>query len=194
MQVLKVLLCAASLALGASAAMASEPPVTIKTYAISGSTGFQLYQSIADNGPNGGGHVAHTDPKLTWKRLFDERGGDCYLVHARPQLSFVQVYPKPSGKLGPATKRVWDRFITAVRKHEDTHVRMFKEMVAQTEASLVGSVERNDRTCAKVKETVRARIDQAYQDYRQRSRDFDRTDLSPGGAIFIVREALLADR
>lgn len=174
--------------------LAAEPPVKITSYAISGSTGHALYQSIAENGPNGGAHVAHTDPKLVWKRLFDERGGSCYLVHARPQLSFVQVYPKPSEKLPEGTRRVWERFIAAVRKHEDTHVRMFRQMVVDTEASLAGMFEPNDRTCAKVKASVRARIDAAYDEYRERSRAFDRSELSPGGPIFVVREALLADR
>lgn len=175
-------------------ALAADAPVKVKTYPISGSTGFELFQSIGENGPMGGAHVAHTDPKIVWKRLFDERGGSCYLVHARPQLSFVQIYPKPSGKLPEATQAVWNRFIAAVRKHEDTHVSMFKQMIVDTQASLAGMFEPDDRTCAKVKASVTARLNEAQDAYRARSRAFDRAELSPGGPLAIALKSLLADR
>ena len=71
---------------------------------------------------------------------------------------------------------------------------MFKEMVAETEASLVGSVERNDRSCAKVKASVRAMIDSAYAAYRDRSRAFDKTELGPGGPLAAAINKLIADR
>lgn len=184
-----------ALACATHAAGAQElPPVREKTYAISGSTGLELYRSIAEKGPNGGGHVAQTSFKLTWKRLFDERGGDCYLVHARPQLSITQTYPKPMGKLSADMRRRWDKFMVAARQHEHTHVRMIADMVRSTEASLSGMVERNDRTCAKVKKAVAARIDEGYQAHRERSRAFDKAELGFGGRMFVVLEDLVNER
>ena len=170
------------------------PRISEKSYSISGATGFDLYQSISKNGPNGGGHVAQTSFKLTWKRLFDERGGDCFLVHARPQLAITQTYPKPAGKLSPDMRRRWDKFMSAARQHEQTHARMIAEMVRATEASLAGMMERNDRSCAKVKKSVAARIDQGYQAHRSRSRDYDKAELSFGGRMFVVLEDLVNER
>lgn len=170
------------------------PPVVQKTYPVSGSTGLELYTSISRNGPNGGGHVAQTRFKLTWKRLFDERNGSCYLVHARPQLSITQTYPKPSGKLAADMQRRWNKFMVAAREHEETHARMIVEMVRATEASLVGGFEPNDRTCAKVKKSVAAKIDQGYQAHRERSLAFDKQELGFGGRMFIVLEDLVNER
>jgi predicted secreted Zn-dependent protease len=188
------MLVAAAVVALPSSALAGEASVKVKAYPISGSTGFELFQSIGENGPNGGAHVAHTDPKLVWKRLFDERGGSCYLVHACPQVSFVQIYPKPSGRLSGSTRAVWDKFIAAVRKHEDTHVRMFRQMVVETEASLAGMFEPDDRTCAKIKASVQAKLEEAQQAYRARSRAFDRAELGPQGPLSEVLRDLMADR
>jgi len=170
------------------------PPMAEKTYPVSGSTGLELYTSISKTGPNGGGHVAQTKFKLTWKRLFDERGGSCYLVHAKPQLSITQTYPKPKNELSADMQRRWEKFMRAAREHEHTHARMIAEMVRKTEASLVGSVEPNDRTCAKVKKSVAAKIDQGYQAHRERSRAFDKQELSFGGRMFVVLEDLVNER
>lgn len=170
------------------------PAIQQKTYSVSGSTGMELYQSIGQNGPNGGGHVAQTSFKLTWKRLFDERGGDCYLVHAKPQLTMTQTYPRPSGKLSADMRRRWDKFIAETRVHEETHARMITEMVRSTEASLQGMMEQDDRSCAKVKKSVAARIDEGYQAHRARSRAFDKTELGFGGRMFVVLENLVNER
>jgi predicted secreted Zn-dependent protease len=170
------------------------PPISEKTYSVSGTTGLELYTSISKNGPNGGGHVAQTRFKLTWKRLFDERGGSCFLVHAKPQLSMTQTYPEPTGKLSADMQRRWDKFMRAAREHEQTHARMIAEMVRTTEASLAGSFEPNDRTCAKVKKSVAAKIDQGYQAHRKRSRAFDKQELGFGGRMFVVLEDLVNER
>jgi predicted secreted Zn-dependent protease len=183
------------LAVAVTAASAqSQPPIAESTYAVSGTTGLELYTSISKNGPNGGGHVAQTKFKLTWKRLFDERGGSCYLVHAKPQLSINQTYPKPKNRLSADMQRRWDKFMRAAREHEHTHARMVAEMVRTTEAALAGSFEANDRTCAKVKKSVAAKIDQGYQAHRERSRAFDKQELSFGGRMLVVLEDLVNER
>ena len=190
----KAMAAALSLAIVTPASAQDLPPILEKTYSIAGSTGLELYQSISSNGPNGGGHVAQTKFKLTWKRLFDERGGSCYLVHAKPQLSVTQTYPKPKSQLSPDMQRRWNKFMAAARQHEQTHARMIAEMVRTTEASLAGSFEANDRTCAKVKKSVAAKIDQGYQAHRERSRAFDKQELSFGGRMFVVLENLVNER
>jgi len=170
------------------------PPIAENTYPVAGMTGLDIYTSISRNGPNAGGHVAQTKFKLTWKRLFDERGGDCFLVHAKPQLSITQTFPKPTGRLSPDMQRRWQKFMAAARRHEQTHARMIADMVRSTEASLAGMVERNDRTCAKVKKSVSLKIDQGYQAHRERSRAFDKRELSFGGPMFVVLEDLVNER
>lgn len=173
-------------ATGASAQEAREKP-----YAISGSSGIALYESIGSNGPKGA--IAETRFDLTWQRLFDEEGGSCSLVRFRPKLAITIVLPKPSGRLSPALRRKWDVFIAGVRKHEQQHVRMIKEMVPQTEAAVAGAKVDNDRNCAKVKREVSRRIDEAIAGYKARSRDFDRLELSEGGNVHRLILALVND-
>jgi len=186
--------CAVILCFALHAASAQAVEVAQKTYAISGTTGLDLYRSVSENGPNGGGHVAQTAFKLTWKRLFDERGGDCYLVRADPVLSITQTFPKPAGELSPDMRRRWDKFAVGMRQHEDGHVALIERMVAETQASLSSSVERNDRSCAKVKKLVSAKIDAGYQAHRERSRAFDRQELGQGGRMFLMLEDLVNER
>lgn len=183
------------LALGASllatAAQADEPRVGQKTYAISGSSGIELYESIGSKGPKDA--IAETRYTLTWRRLFDEEGGDCRLVRFRPELAIVVVLPKPSAPLSPTLQRKWERFIAGIRKHEDVHVRMIREMIPATEAAVAGAKVENDKTCAKVKKEVSSRIDAAIANYKARSRDFDRQELSDGGNVHRLILALVND-
>jgi len=186
-------IAAAIAAVALAAPAAAQAPVQERTYPITGGTGLELYRSIAEKAPNGGGHVAQTSFKLTWKRLFDERGGDCFLVHAKPVLSITQTFPKP-GKLDDDMRRRWEKFAAGMRQHEDQHVRMIEEMVKTTEASLVGMSVKDDRTCAKVKRAVSARIDEGYQAHRQRSRAFDKAEMGFGGRMFVMLEDLVNER
>lgn len=171
------------------AAMAED--VGIKTYPISGSTGFELYESIGRNGPKGA--VAETRYTLTWQRLFDEEGGDCRLVRLRPRLTITKVVPKPRGSLPPALQRKWDVFIDGVHRHEDQHVRMLREMVAATQAAAAGAVVENDPTCAKVKKKVTRHIDDGVASYKANSRAFDREELSDGGNVHRLILGLVND-
>lgn len=164
----------------------------VKTYAISGATGFELYTSIGEHGPKGA--IAQTTYALTWRRLFDEEGGSCRLVWARPQLAVIYTYPKPSGKLSPKLQPLWDRFIAGVRKHEEEHGRMIREMVAETAKNIAGASVANDGNCAKVKREVTRLIDDAKRTYKTRSRQFDHVELSEGGNVHRLILALVNER
>lgn len=158
-------------------------------YAIDGTTPIALYQSIGLHGPNGS--IAQTDYSLTWKRLFDERGGDCYLVSATPVLSIKHTYPKPRKALTGDTARRWKTFIDGVRKHEEEHAVMIRAMVARTQAAIDGAVVRDDKTCAKVKAEVSRRIDAVLADHKAATRAFDRDELSEGGTVHQLVLALV---
>ena len=174
----------------ASAAMADDA-VGTKTYPVSGSSGFELYEAIGRNGPKGA--IAETRYSLTWQRLFDEVNGDCKLVRFRPKLAMTIVLPKPQGKLPSALQRKWEVFIAGVRKHEEEHVRMIRAMVAATEEGAKGAEVKDDRSCAKVKKEVSRRIDEAIAGYKAQSRDFDRKELSDGGNVHQLILTLVND-
>lgn len=159
----------------------------IETYAISGSTGPELYASIGERGPearNGVRAIAHTDFKLTWQRKYEPQpGGACTLVTARPKLIITYKLPKPSGQLSPAVRRSWDSFADGVQKHELVHGDHVKDMVKAIEAMSVGFSVPADPACKTIRTELTKRLAQLSLEQRQKSRDFDRVELSDGGNV-----------
>ncbi|RVG07801.1 DUF922 domain-containing protein, partial [Sinorhizobium meliloti] len=96
----------------------------IKTYAITGQSGPELYASIGERGPQVGGlgrAIAHTSFKLTWRRKYEERDGACVLASALPKLTITYTLPELAGKLPAGIETHWQTFIAGVKKHELVH-------------------------------------------------------------------------
>lgn len=178
---LAIWLTSALLIWAPSLSAAAEPVEKVMTYTITGETPLELYRSIGSSGPNGA--IAQTQYKLTWQRLFDERGGDCYLVHARPKLTITYLYPKPASALTGEAKRRWDVFIAGVKRHEVQHGVMIREMTKDTQASFAGLMAKNDPTCRKIKAKVTSLINAAADTHKANSRRFDEAELGPGGPV-----------
>ena len=158
----------------------------VEPYAITGKSGAELYASIGDKGPKVGGMVraiAHTNFKLTWTRKYEKQGDGCTLVSARPKLIITYTLPKPTEQLPAEAQKNWDTFIAGVRSHEVVHGDMIKDMVKAIEAATVGLSVPSDPNCQKIKIEMTKRLSELSLAQRQRSRDFDRTELSQGGNI-----------
>ena len=177
----------ASLAATPSVAAAEWKPVEkVQTYSIVGTSGPELYQSIGARGPQVGGEVraiAHTSFALTWSRKYETRGDACVLATAKPKLIITYVLPKPTNVLPPPVKANWDSFITGVGIHERVHGDFIVDMVRQIEAATVGLTVPDDPKCRKIREEMTKRLGALSNEQRQRSRDFDRDELSPGGNV-----------
>jgi predicted secreted Zn-dependent protease len=166
----------------------------VQTYAIAGKSGADLYASIGEKGPKVGGMtraIAHTNFKLTWSRKYEAQGGACALVSARPKLIITYTLPKPADQLQPAAAKNWETFIAGVRSHEVVHGDMIKDMVKAIESSTVGMSVPDDPNCHKIKTELTKRLSELSLAQRQRSRDFDRTELSKGGNIHQLILALV---
>ncbi len=156
------------------------------TYAISGQTGAELYASIGERGPKVGGLVraiAHTDFKLTWTRKYEPQDGGCTLVTAKPKLIITYTLPKPSKPLEGAMAQNWETFIAGVRDHERVHGDFIKDLVKAIEATSVGLSVADDPNCRKIRTELTRRLGELSMAQRQRSRDFDRVELSAGGNV-----------
>lgn len=178
---------AALLAALPSAALAEWKPVErVETYAISGRTGPALYASIGERGPKAGvgRAIAFTNFKLTWQRDYQPQpDGACTLVSARPKLIISYHLPKPSEKLPEPVATNWKVFAEGVRKHEAVHGEMIIAMVKEIEAFTVGLSVPDDPACKKIRTRMTERLDQISRAQRQKSRDFDRVEMSDGGNI-----------
>lgn len=155
-------------------------------YAIAGKTGPDLYASIGERGPKAGigRAIAFTNFKLTWQRDYrPQADGACTLVSARPKLVISYHLPKPSEKLPDPIARNWKAFIDGVRKHERVHGEMIVAMVEEIEAFSVGLSAPDDPNCKKVRARLQERLAEISQAQRQKSRDFDKAELSDGGNV-----------
>lgn len=192
-------LCAmAALALAAlfpAAAQADwRPAERTEHYTVSGRTGLELYRSIGENGPKVGvgRAIAYTDFKLLWSRDYrPQPDGSCTLVTARPSLTITYRFPKASGDMPAATKRLWETFIAGVAAHEKVHGEFIVDLVKAIEAVSVGLSAPNDPQCQKVRAELQSRLGPLSQQQRARSRDFDRVEMSDGGNVHKLVLALV---
>jgi predicted secreted Zn-dependent protease len=162
-----------------------QPIEEVRTYAVTGSSGAALYDSIGEHGPElGGGRVvAHTTFKLTWTRKYERRGDACVLAVARPKLIITYTLPKPTGKLPAATQASWATFLAGIETHERVHGDYIEQMVRHIEAMSVGFSADNDPDCRKIRVELTKRLGELSARQRQQGRDFDKAEMSEGGNI-----------
>lgn len=162
-----------------------KPAERIETYAISGTSGIELYRSIGDSGPKVGigRAIAYTSYDLKWSRDYRPEGGGCTLASAKPHLTIIYRLPKPAGKLPPGTARLWRTFIAGVEKHERVHGRFILDTVKKIEAASVGLRVEDDSDCSRTRAELQRRLVPLAEELRQRSRDFDSVELRDGGNV-----------
>ena len=164
-----------------------KPVEKVETYAISGKTGAELYRSIGEKGPKIRGLVrtiAYTNFKLTWTRKYEPQAdGACTLVTAKPKLIITYTLPKPAAKLPPAIHKDWETFIAGLRAHEKVHGDIIVDMVKAIEATSVGFSVPADPDCRKIRTELTKRLAELSLAQRQRSRDFDKLEMSDGGNV-----------
>lgn len=175
-------------ALGVSSAFAQDgwkAVEQIKTYAISGKSGFALYESIGQRGPKIGKTrvIAHTSYVLTWDRKFDHSNKACTIVSAKPKLKITYTLPKPAEKLPPEVRANWDTFIEGIRKHEQVHGQSAIDMTREIVRRTVGLSVPNDPKCQKVRRILINEINGLVEVQRQHGRDFDRVEMGRDGNV-----------
>lgn len=161
------------------------PVERVEPYAISGTTGPELYASIGERGPRIGiaRVIAHTNFKLTWTRKYERQGNACVLATAKPKLIITYTLPEPKQKMTTEWRSRWQRFIDGVRVHESVHGDHIEEMTRAIEAFTVGLTVEDDPKCVKIKTVMAERLSQLSLEQRQKSRDFDKAEMSDGGNI-----------
>ena len=194
-RLLAMAMCIAFLPMAAHADW--QPVETIKTYAVAGTSGAELYDSIGERGPLLGPKVraiAHTDFKLTWTRKYESQpDGACTITVNIPKVIITYTLPKPSAQLPASTRRSWQHFIAGVEAHERVHGQFIKDMVKEIEAMSVGFSMPDDPKCSRIRVELTKRLGEISKKQQQRNRDFDKVELSDGGnlqqlVIKLVRE------
>ena len=191
------LLPAAFLSLTLPAQAADWQPVErVTPYAISGATSPELYASIGVSGPLIGKTrtIALTSWDLKWRRNYQPQGSACRLVSAKPFLTITTTLPKPAAKLGDSAARLWKTFVDGIAAHEKVHAADIRAMVEGIIAATVGLTIQNDPQCKLIRAEVLKIVKAANEDYKAKSRAFDRAEMSDGGNVQLIILALVNGR
>jgi len=157
----------------------------VKTYAIQGQSGPELYASIGVHGPSAKGvrSIAHTGFTLTWRRDYQRRGADCVLASAIPKLTITYTLPEAPKRLPSPVAENWARFRAGVLAHEKVHGDHIKAMVGEIERISVGLTVAEDPQCKKIRAELTEKLKIISAAERQTQRDFDRVEMGDRGAV-----------
>jgi predicted secreted Zn-dependent protease len=175
------LLCAT-----APAVAKSKVLVRTKTYAIAGTTGEALLHAMDRKGPKQGfmtHAIAQTRYTVDWELKVSRSGDGCRLDRADATLNVTYTYPQVEERLSPAMRKRWNRFFAGVRKHEETHGRIARQMVREAERTVAGLKVADDSRCTRTRREAKRRIDAVYDAYEARQIEFDRREHSEGGNV-----------
>ena len=190
------LVCAIALVLAAGLPAQATTKTTVKivNYPIAGTTGQALVDAMDRNGPKQGmlaRAIAQTQYVIQWELLWRQTGKACRLRSATAHLSIDYRYPTLSRKVSPALSRRWSTFMTGVRRHEQTHGRLARQMATEADRAVTGVAFSNDPTCAKSVREVERIVGGVYAEYEVRQQRFDRTEHRDGGNVDRLVENLL---
>jgi predicted secreted Zn-dependent protease len=159
--------------------------VRTETYLIAGNTGEALLDSMDRRGPHYGllaRAMAQTRYKVDWDIDWRRSGSKCRLKSADATLSIVYRYP---GLARPASRelaRRWKTFIAGVRRHEEMHGRLARQMVLAAHKS-VSTLAKKDDFCVRSKRQFERIIDFVYAKYEARQARFDDREHAEGGNV-----------
>ena len=176
---------AAVLATGPALAADWQAKEQVKTYAISGAIGPELYASIGENGPLIGQTraIALTNWDLKWRRDYQREGTACALKSALPFLIITTTLPKPKARLSGSVAAHWKTFIDGITAHERVHG---QDIIAMTEEIITGTVGlrvKNDPGCTLIRAEVLSKVKAANEAYKEKARAFDTVEMSKDGNV-----------
>ncbi|VVT23460.1 DUF922 domain-containing protein [Rhizobium sp. EC-SD404] len=171
-----------------------QPSERIETYAVTGTTGIDLYRSIGERAPSAGvgQAIAFTDFELLWSRDYrPQPDGSCILASARPSLTIIYRWPTAPSGLAPEVAASWARFIEGVEKHERVHGDHVIEMTEKIQAFSTGLSAPADADCNKVRAKLQEFLAGMAAERLNRARTFDRAEMGNGGNVHQLILALV---
>ena len=177
---------AAGVCLAGPAEASVEVKVKTTTYRITGENGEALLRAMDRKGSRQGfttHFIAQTAYKVAWTFDRQRKAGACRIADASAVLTITYTYPEVSSPMSADLRHRWNRFIAGVRKHEETHGQIARDMAAAAERQLSGLSYRDDPSCQKTRAEVKRRIASIFAAYEARQAEFDRDEHAKGGTV-----------
>ena len=173
----------------------AAPKVTVKTntFDISGKTGIELLRELDRRGPKHGfltRAIAQTRYQLNSSAEYRFSRGTCAVVRPNVRLDITYIYPRLAGPAPAGMHKRWRSFMAGVRKHEETHGRIAREMASAAESALQRIRLKDTATCRKVRAAMKRAVDGIVAQYEARQRQFDNQEHRDGGPVARLVERL----
>lgn len=176
----------ASCLAAATAQAGVKSVVKVETYSIRGDNAPALMAAMDRSGPRHGfltRAIAQTRYTVAWEMTWAISNRQCSLKAADVTLSVNYRYPALSGQPSAALRKRWATFMTGVRRHEETHGRIARQMVNAAHKSVLRIKVDNDPYCSKAKRQATRAVQAVYADYEARQARFDALEHQPGGPV-----------
>jgi len=166
----------------------AKPLITlsVRYYAVRGTTGLQLIEEMDRIGPKQGfmsRAIAQTVYSLQYGADYSASGGVCRVKKTRVKLDITQIFPKPADKLPAPLARRWKRFMAGVHQHENAHVRIARDLAGVSERTILRTVTYDDPSCRGMRALLKRTIRGIYAVYDAKQNAFDEREHRKGGHI-----------
>lgn len=157
----------------------AEPLARMHTsyYYIDGASATVLAAQIDQNGPaeaDGKRHPAKTRWDVQWKFNHDQQGETCGIKDVVIAIGIAQTMPKWRGAEKPGSaslKARWQKFVDAVKRHEDGHREHGIKAGAEIEKALLAVKPASN--CEDLDKAANAAGEQVIDKYRKRDEAYD---------------------
>jgi len=183
--------------LGTPASAGVQVVARTETYAVAGETGAALVEAMDRQGPRHGfmtRAIAQTRYTVDWQIQVGQSDKGCRVVGATGTLNLTYTFPRVATPMKAALGARWKRFLAGVRKHEQTHGRIARDMVVAASKAAQGVTLATDPSCAGARREAKRRIDAVYARYEAMQVAFDAREHREGGPVERLVAALMRER
>lgn len=156
---------------------AAGDPLTIDYFTIKGATARELRNELNRLGPIGDTGLrgdGYTHWHIAWKFEFESRGNTCVADNIRVTLEVHMILPRwdPPSDASSSLVALWDRYLTALRFHEDGHYNIALAAADEVRRSLV--LDRTGGDCPALEKRLNSRANDILNRTRQEQAEYDR--------------------
>lgn len=180
--------CCILSALVAAVPARAAPKVSTKTtnFTISGQSGKALLDELERKGPRHGytsRAIAQTRYTMNTEADWTYEGGYCAVTQPKIRLDITYIYPKVSGPVAGGVKARWAAFMSGIRKHEEVHGRIAREMAVEADRAVAALKVPDGRSCGKLRAEMKRVVATIVARHEARQRQFDVVEHRSGGNV-----------
>lgn len=166
----------------------AKPKIGVKTeyYTVHATDGQQLLVQLNRRGPKQGWwarSIAQTRYTTTWGAEWGYSKGYCRVDNAPVKMSLTMEFPRLAPGAPRDLQNRWARFVVEVKKHENHHAALARQMAAAMQQTALATRIKGDRNCTRMESTLKRRVQAVKDAYEERQNAFDEEEHKKGGHV-----------